>query len=387
MVLNRTTIALRKVNLASETKGLTKTGGDWRKTMEPISYACFSAIFGTQAVIFSKCLALLLKAGGAFSHWLIYCTLVGWLVFVYVWLKRMNDALGKYSALFIIPLLQANYILLAIINGGIFFDEFRGFKAIHWFVFSIGLLGIFWGLYLLRPEVEDDDAIDTAIVEHEESSQFLPKDSISSRQASESSASSLKGKQRRVSIGGISRPPTGAPKQIKKNRRSVYLPAYHSDVVKVEKDGSGKIQERRRTLSGQKAKRLSLSTPGSMVRQRSSTFGGMLKGNLQMKRVSLATSFTSAALLDAKLTDNMHEEAKVEVVRRASLRGIEEGLQGGGDGGYNDLIVEEGDEDESESEPENEPERESFGASMVPESPGRQSSEIVPADNIEMAQI
>jgi hypothetical protein len=46
-------------------------------------------------VIFSKCLALLLKTGGAFSHWLIYVMLVGWLIFVYVWLTRMNDALGK----------------------------------------------------------------------------------------------------------------------------------------------------------------------------------------------------------------------------------------------------------------------------------------------------
>ena len=73
----------------------------------------------------------------------------------------MNDALGKYSALFIIPLLQANYILLAIINGGIFFDEFRAFKAGHWVVFALGLLGIFIGLYYLRPEVGDDHEVRT----------------------------------------------------------------------------------------------------------------------------------------------------------------------------------------------------------------------------------
>lgn len=150
-------------------------------------------------MIFSKCLALLLKTGGAFSHWLIYLMLVGWLIFVYVWLTRMNDALGKYNALFIIPLLQANYILLAIINGGIFFDEFRGFKAGHWVIFSIGLIGIFLGLYLLRPAVEHDHAIDTAIAEHRETTLFIPEDV---NIGSESSSSKRRG-SRRKSLGGI----------------------------------------------------------------------------------------------------------------------------------------------------------------------------------------
>ena len=71
---------------------------NWKNTLEPVTYAAFSAIFGTQAVVQAKCLALLLKVGGAaFQHYLIYLMLVGWLVFVFVWLTRMNDALGKYE--------------------------------------------------------------------------------------------------------------------------------------------------------------------------------------------------------------------------------------------------------------------------------------------------
>ena len=91
---------------------------------------------------------------------MIWVCLVGWLAFVTIWLKRLNDALGKYNALFIIPLLQANYILLAIINGGIFFQEFRGFTAGSWAMFIISLCGIFGGLFLLRPEVADDKEVD-----------------------------------------------------------------------------------------------------------------------------------------------------------------------------------------------------------------------------------
>jgi hypothetical protein len=38
------------------------------------------------------------------------------------WLKRLNDALALYDPLFIIPLLQANFIFFAIISGGIFYQ-------------------------------------------------------------------------------------------------------------------------------------------------------------------------------------------------------------------------------------------------------------------------
>jgi hypothetical protein len=43
--------------------------------------------------------------------------LVGWLGFVGVWLFRMNEALSLYDPLFIIPLLQVNFILFAIVSG------------------------------------------------------------------------------------------------------------------------------------------------------------------------------------------------------------------------------------------------------------------------------
>mmetsp|Transcript_10284 Transcript_10284/g.21143 ORF Transcript_10284/g.21143 Transcript_10284/m.21143 type:complete len:485 (+) Transcript_10284:161-1615(+) len=317
VALNRATIILRKQNQAAAKAAVTATEvtkpernpRDWRLTVEPITYACFSAIFGTQAVIFSKCLALLLKEGGdAFKHWLIYCTLVGWLIFVYVWLTRMNDALGKYNALFIIPLLQANYILLAIINGGIFFDEFRGFKGGHWMIFSIGLIGIFVGLYLLRPSVESDDAIDSAIAQHEEKAGFIAeskrgseKSSLSSRPSTVRSKSS-----RRVSVGGIIVPPMDAPKTMKKSRLSVYLPPSEAAAVaKAAQTEQGAIGERRKSLSG---RRLSISMELNKHLPEAEKRKGPLKGfgDLQMKRVSLATRFTSASLMDAKINDDLH---------------------------------------------------------------------------------
>ena len=46
------------------------------------------------------------------SHWFTYATLAYFGVTVAFWLYRLNAALGKYDALYIIPMLQASYIAL-----------------------------------------------------------------------------------------------------------------------------------------------------------------------------------------------------------------------------------------------------------------------------------
>ena len=47
------------------------------------------------------------------SHWFTYATLGYFGVTVAFWLYRLNAALGKYDALYIIPMLQASYIVLS----------------------------------------------------------------------------------------------------------------------------------------------------------------------------------------------------------------------------------------------------------------------------------
>jgi len=137
------------------------------KYVAPATYACFSAIFGAQSVVQAKCLAILIlyyvdrsEPGGlpglgtAFLNYWTYLTLIAWLIFVAVWLYRMNEALGLYDPIFIIPLLQAGFIIFAIISGGIYFGEFLRFKAGHWLFFSFGVLFICFGLTMLSPEGE-----------------------------------------------------------------------------------------------------------------------------------------------------------------------------------------------------------------------------------------
>ena len=98
-----------------------------------ILYSTYSALFGSTSVVFAKLLAefLVLNFSGVevFTHWLFYATLLAWLGLMLFWLKQLNNALALYDPLFIIPLLQANFICFSIISGGIFYQEFNSMNA------------------------------------------------------------------------------------------------------------------------------------------------------------------------------------------------------------------------------------------------------------------
>jgi len=125
----------------------------------PATYATFSALFGTlsvvQAKILSELLTLQIEKGTPIfwgeNAWFTYVTLGAWLFLVGVWLFRMNEALSLYDPLFIIPLLQMNFILFAIVSGGIYFKEFNEFGTLNWLGFIAGVCLLFLGIYLLSP--------------------------------------------------------------------------------------------------------------------------------------------------------------------------------------------------------------------------------------------
>jgi hypothetical protein len=131
----------------------------------PITYATFSALFGTFSVVLAKILSELLTLQLEFGvpifygadAWFTYVTLIAWITFAGIWLYRMNEALGLYDPLFIIPLLQVNFILFAIISGGIYFKEFSYFGPVNVIGFCLGVILLILGIFLLSPPI----AIDT----------------------------------------------------------------------------------------------------------------------------------------------------------------------------------------------------------------------------------
>lgn len=90
----------------------------------PIVYSVSSALIGTQSVVQAKAFSELMEVWlgsdvNIWLEWFTYVVLAYFLVTVAFWLYRLNAALGMYDPLFIIPLLQASYIVLATVAGGL----------------------------------------------------------------------------------------------------------------------------------------------------------------------------------------------------------------------------------------------------------------------------
>jgi len=124
----------------------------------PVTFALTSAIAGSQAVVQAKSMSELVElvftdlgVVGLLKEWFFYFCLVLLLVFLMIWLTRLSSALGKYDPLFIIPMLQSNYILFSTITGGIYFQEFNQLSITGAAMFSAGVAVMFVGLYLLAP--------------------------------------------------------------------------------------------------------------------------------------------------------------------------------------------------------------------------------------------
>jgi hypothetical protein len=131
--------------------------------VRPCAYATSSALLGTQSVVQAKVISELSELIFAkeqtevFADWFIYFTLILFIITGAVWLYRLNNALKLYPPLFIIPLLQANYIMCAVVSGGIYFQEFLEMEAHQWILFVTGILTMFFGLYLLFPRGPKSD--------------------------------------------------------------------------------------------------------------------------------------------------------------------------------------------------------------------------------------
>jgi len=126
----------------------------------PLTFAMSSALIGTQSVVQAKCLSEVVEQLGCginiFSYYYTYISIVLFLTQVAVWLYRLTLALSYFDPLFIIPLLQSNYILFATISGGIYFQEFNTMVGYQWAGFATGIVIMFCGLYFLAPMSDDD---------------------------------------------------------------------------------------------------------------------------------------------------------------------------------------------------------------------------------------
>lgn len=124
--------------------------------IEPLCFCASSAIVGSQAVLNSKCMSMLIQVSirgvqNEFVMPTVWVILVTWIIMVAFWLRRMDMGLAQFPPLFIIPVLQVFFVLFAIICGGVYFEEFLQYGTNAWIGFIIGVTMILVGVYGLAP--------------------------------------------------------------------------------------------------------------------------------------------------------------------------------------------------------------------------------------------
>merc|ERR1740133_61422 len=125
-------------------------------TVLPVLYALSSSMIGSISVLQAKCISELLETlSGGTNIWdsgMTYLVIGLFLSTVIFWLFRLNAALAKYDALFIIPAIQAGYIFWATLSAGMYFQEFDCLAAYQLALFAAGICIMFGGLYVLSAE-------------------------------------------------------------------------------------------------------------------------------------------------------------------------------------------------------------------------------------------
>jgi len=135
----------------------------WRREIVlPVSFAIYSAQCGSLMIVQSKAIsevmAIYLCTEGEIVIWAagyFWMTLTLLLTLGGTWLWKMNEGLGLYDPLFIIPLLQGMYITMGVVAGGIFFGEFESMAAGRLPPFVGGILLVLWGIYWIAPRDAD----------------------------------------------------------------------------------------------------------------------------------------------------------------------------------------------------------------------------------------
>ncbi|KAK9809839.1 hypothetical protein WJX72_000154 [[Myrmecia] bisecta] len=94
--------------------------------LHALLFSARAAFIGAWSVMFSKSLTYIISAPWPtqFIDWYSYLVVVAFLGTAASWIRSTNSGLHQFSSSLIIPLMQAWWMTLAIITGGIYFHEF-----------------------------------------------------------------------------------------------------------------------------------------------------------------------------------------------------------------------------------------------------------------------
>ncbi|PNH01815.1 NIPA-like protein 2 [Tetrabaena socialis] len=119
----------------------------------PVSYAVYSALIGTQSVLFSKSMSVILRltftGDNQLGNWYTWVVLPVFFLTAIFWITRLNKGLRMFPAMIIVPVMQISWTLFSIISGMLYFQEYLGFTPLKSAMFPLGVLIVFIGVFLL----------------------------------------------------------------------------------------------------------------------------------------------------------------------------------------------------------------------------------------------
>lgn len=109
-----------------------------------VSYSVFSALPGSQAVLFSKSLSSLARATASGSsqaaHWYTWVLVPLFIGTAMWWVTRLNKGLQTFPPVVLVPTMQCAWMMFAVISGLIYFDEYISFNTTRAVLYCFGLL-------------------------------------------------------------------------------------------------------------------------------------------------------------------------------------------------------------------------------------------------------
>ena len=95
-----------------------------RMFVAALLYSAVSSFIGAWSVLFSKSLTYIVSAApGSFYEWYSWFTIAAFVGTAGYWIRQSNKGLKLYPASLIMPLMQAFWMAMSVLEGVIYFDE------------------------------------------------------------------------------------------------------------------------------------------------------------------------------------------------------------------------------------------------------------------------
>ena len=131
-------------------------------------YAAAAGIMGAQSVLFAKCTSTLFRTmiagdGIMFVYPGTYGVLLGLGVTIFFQIRWLNSGLRLFPALYVVPVFQSFWILVSVVSGMVFFQEYHGVldQPLQACGFCFGIFLTIGGVYVLSQKAGQDGPQDS----------------------------------------------------------------------------------------------------------------------------------------------------------------------------------------------------------------------------------